>query len=68
MLNLSRALLSDLICKSLTGLRVKDFHQLVLIFDQTLVSHFSSPSRQRKFGAGRKGRLMDTRVSQRSLF
>ena len=65
MLNLSRALLSDLICKSLTGLRVKDFHQLVLIFDQTLVSHFSSPSRQRKFGGGRKGRLMD---SKKKLF
>lgn len=53
------ALHSDRLCASLTGLRVAEFKDLVLLFENTYREYWITlrDDRKRKVGAGRKGKL-----------
>lgn len=58
-MNVSAALGSDRLCASLTGLRIREFKELVPQFEWNYNAylHERKPNRQRKIGGGRDSRL-----------
>ena len=66
-MSISSALHNDRLCASLTGLRVKEFTDLVPQFENNLKEYWITlrTDRKRRVGAGRKGSLRD---SEEKLF
>lgn len=58
-MNINTALRNDRLCASLTGLRVHEFNQLLILFTPVLIQALKerNPGRIRDFGGGRKGHL-----------
>lgn len=58
-MNINTALRNDRLCAALTGLRVKEFNQLLSLFSPVLTQELKdrNPERVRGFGGGRKGHL-----------
>ena len=60
MLNLNRVFKDDRLMRSLTGMNLATFDQLLPSFDAAYqAAHPASPTRQRKPGAGRKSNLLE---------
>lgn len=61
-MNINTALKNDRLCASLTGLRVKEYQQLHILFEPILIQALKdrNPDRIREFGGGRKGHLKTT--------
>lgn len=57
MLNLRSALKNDSICKSLTGLTVKEFKDLVPELEKAFMDNVNSKPREREYGGGSKSAI-----------
>lgn len=58
---LKRAMKQERSLRAITGLSRRQFHELVLLFHEVLVSKAFNKPRKRKVGGGRRGVLSETR-------
>jgi hypothetical protein len=60
-MNIEIALKNNRLTKSLTGMSIREFEILSIVFEQVLYEHFANKKRERIVGGGRKGALINAK-------